>query len=91
MVKRIREAIEHYGLTADDLGLTRSRAVKRRGATKPAASKPERKPRKARSPAGVVKYRDEEGRTWTGHGRAPNWYKAALQAGKVPEDLRVKE
>jgi len=91
VVRRIREAIEHYGLTADDLGLSRTRVVKRREAVTPASGKPGRKRRGALRSAGVVKFRDEEGRTWTGHGRAPNWYKAALESGKAPEDLRVKE
>jgi len=36
-----------------------------------------------------VKYRDEEGRTWTGRGKRPNWFKAALEAGKKPEDFAV--
>lgn len=27
--------------------------------------------------------------TWTGKGRQPNWYRAAIAAGKSPEDLEI--
>ncbi len=46
-------------------------------------------PRK-RSPA-VAKYANpaNESDTWSGRGRKPRWFVAALQAGKKPEDLTV--
>ena len=28
--------------------------------------------------------------SWTGCGKRPNWFKAAIAAGKKPEDLAVK-
>lgn len=86
VIARIKEAIEHYGLTAADLGLRKSRVTKSGSAGKTAAKKG--KPRKARK-AGVVKFRGEQGQTWTGHGRAPNWFKAALEAGATRESLAV--
>ncbi len=46
-------------------------------------------PRK-RAPA-VAKYAnpDDESDTWSGRGRKPRWFAAALKAGKMPEDLMI--
>jgi DNA-binding protein H-NS len=82
VIIRIKSAIEHYGLTARDLGLSTRRAgastgrVAHKAMTREAVRKPV-----------PVKYRDEEGHTWTGRGKRPNWFKAALESGKTPEDL----
>lgn len=103
VVARIRQAIAHYGLTAQDLGLTTGRggrragrvaagAVRRGAADVGAASdSPSRNAsgRPAR-PKGVVKFRDDAGHTWTGVGKRPRWYTEALASGKTPEDLRVR-
>lgn len=43
-----------------------------------------------RAPA-TQKYHDGEGNTWSGRGKRPHWFVAALSAGKTPEDLLVKE
>lgn len=81
VIARIKEAIAHYSLTAADLGLSGS-------------AKPGRKPKaaskalKAKS-AGVVKYRDDAGHTWSGHGRRPQWFLDALASGKAEADLRA--
>lgn len=80
VVERIKAAIATYGLTARDLGL----------AGRPAAPAPKRRPgRKAAKPASAVQFRDENGNTWSGRGRRPGWFVAALAAGKKPEDLRA--
>ncbi len=46
--------------------------------------------RKARKPS-VPKYRnpDDPSMTWTGKGRQPEWFKAAIAAGKTPEDMAI--
>jgi DNA-binding protein H-NS len=40
---------------------------------------------------GVPKYADpsDASKTWTGKGRRPDWFIAALDAGKTPEDMAV--
>ncbi len=47
-----------------------------------------------RKPAnvGVAKYADpaNPSKTWTGKGRQPEWYKAAIAAGKSPKQLEIK-
>lgn len=86
VVGRIKEAIAHYGITADELfggtGATRKRAAKK------AAAKPRKSA--AKKPGGVAKYTDGAGRTWSGVGKRPNWFKDALAAGKQAEDLLIK-
>ena len=84
VIGRIKSAIDHYGLTAKDLGLTATRA----GATaqKAARRTSARKALAVKKPA-AVKFRDEAGNTWSGRGKRPNWFKSALESGKTPEDL----
>jgi DNA-binding protein H-NS len=82
VVQRIRVAIAHYGLSAQDLFNAAAPAAKRgprRRAGKPAAKK---------SPS-PIRYRDEHGNAWTGHGQRPRWFKDALASGKTREDLAV--
>jgi DNA-binding protein H-NS len=45
---------------------------------------------KKRAPA-VAKYANPANRaeTWSGRGRKPRWFEAALNAGKSPEDLAI--
>ena len=92
MIARIKEAIAHYDLSAEDLGLTPARGKPGR----PAGAAPAKAARKGRKPAGpkktvgVIKFRDEAGNEWTGRGKRPNWYKAALAAGKTSESMLVK-
>ena len=90
VVQRIKEAIAHYGLTAQDLfGAKAGKAAppkKAKAARKNAAAKKVGKKTKA----GVIRYRDDAGHTWTGNGKRPNWFKDAIASGKTPEDLLVK-
>ncbi len=92
VVAKIKDAIAHYGLTAADLGLA---SVARKYAKAAAASggKPVSKRRKKGGPkpsARAVKFKDDQGNTWGGMGKRPVWFKAALAAGKTPEDLLAK-
>ena len=89
VVARIREAIQHYGLTAADLGLAPAAARKAKAAGKPAAKTRRRKSAKAK-PARAVKFRDENGRTWGGIGKRPQWLRDALAAGKTLQDFAVQ-
>lgn len=47
-------------------------------------------PRRKRSPA-VAKYRHPEkpAETWSGRGRQPRWFAAAIASGKTPDDLAI--
>lgn len=90
VIERIRTAIEFYGLTPADLFETKTRATptsKRKGVTAAPSNMVAAKKEKKVS---VVKYQDETGKTWTGHGKRPSWFIAALENGKTTEDLLVK-
>jgi DNA-binding protein H-NS len=101
-ISNIKKAIQIFGLTAADLGLSAAGSVK-----------PGRKPIKARvadarTTAGkrrgrpakkagadkrsivAPKYRDSAtGITWTGRGKQPKWLSAAISSGKTLEDFKI--
>ena len=91
VIGRIREAIDHYGLTAADLGF-RTSGPKADQAPTPGRKKPGRKPgAKAAKPATAALYRDEAGRTWGGRGKRPKWLHEALASGRTLEDFKVPQ
>ena len=68
VIKRIKEAISVYGLTAQDLGLGGGKAAKG------GAPRTQRPAAKGKLVVGLAKYRDPAtGKTWTGRGKPPNW------------------
>ena len=92
VIAKVKDAIAHYGLTATDLGLSKAAGIVGKS---PAAvgSKPMKKRRNnaaAKPAVKPVKFKDDKGHTWGGIGKRPDWFKAALAAGKTPEDLLAK-
>lgn len=94
VIAKIKDAIAHYGLTAQDLGFSAARPqtakapkgkklIRKKGRKSPGAASSAKSARAA-------KYADGQGRTWAGIGNRPEWFKAALAAGKTPEDLLIK-
>ena len=100
----IKMAIQIFGITAADLGLTESRSVK--------SGRKAVKSKTVNAKAGKVKsrgrpttsrvrgadkrsivsttYRDSAtGITWTGRGKQPKWLSAAISAGKTLEDFKI--
>jgi DNA-binding protein H-NS len=75
VVARIKEAIAHYGLTAEQLGFGRGSSEKAKG--------------KASLKTVLAKYADGNGNFWSGMGKRPNWLHEALNAGKTLDELRV--
>lgn len=49
-------------------------------------AKPIKAVKKAPTPP---KYRDEAGNAWTGNGKRPRWFLAAMASGKTPKDLEI--
>lgn len=81
VVARIRVAITHYGLTADQLGLgstTNSLKVK----TKSKAGKA--------TPQRSAKYSDGQGNSWSGIGKRPYWLRDALNAGRTLDEFTAE-
>ncbi|WP_292447662.1 H-NS histone family protein [Methylibium sp.] len=84
VVARIKEAIAFYDLSAEQLGLG---GAKRPG-RKPGAAKSGRKSAATGGKrASKVKYRDDAGNSWSGHGRRPKWFLDALASGKTAQDM----
>lgn len=83
VIARIKEAIAVYGLTAADLGLSAKgpKATASKAGRKAAAKK------SRKTKGGKVKFHDDNGNTWTGHGRRPQWFLDAIAGGKTPEQL----
>lgn len=83
VVERIKVAIDHYGLTSDQLFGTSSvepRVVSSR------AVQPRGKSARTRN-ALTTAYTDGSGNTWGGRGPRPRWLREALAAGKSLEDF----
>lgn len=79
VIRRIRKAIDYYGLTAEELGF--APGTRGEAAAGNAARKTSRKV--------AVKYRDGAGNEWSGRGRRPAWFIAALAAGRSIDELEV--
>lgn len=95
VVARIQAAIAHYGLTPADLfgktaGPVRRQPAARTAAKADKAPKAPKAPKAARAPS-PAKYQDDAGHQWSGVGKRPNWFKAALADGKTAEDLLVNK
>jgi DNA-binding protein H-NS len=85
VVGRIRDAIDAYKLTAEDLGFgTKAKATFKKAA--PAKTRAKKGPK----PAPVVKFRNEAGGTWGGRGKRPQWLRDAIAGGKTLADFAVK-
>jgi DNA-binding protein H-NS len=83
VIARIRTAIEHYGLTPQQLF-----GQAKRSTPKAAGKKVPARKSKAKGVKVAIKYRDGEN-TWTGRGNKPRWLAARLAEGKALEDFKV--
>jgi DNA-binding protein H-NS len=89
VIKEIKDAIAHWGLTAEDLGFGVAKpSANSRKTAKQGRSISQAK-RQAKSVASAVKYRDENGNVWGGRGPRPAWLRAAIEAGRTPEEFLV--
>jgi DNA-binding protein H-NS len=97
VVARIQAAIAHYGLTAQDLFGKDTRAAKPQATGKRAklartvTPVKTAKPAKPANPPAAAKYQDEVGHRWSGIGKRPNWFKAALASGKTAAELLAQK
>ncbi|SDJ16572.1 H-NS family nucleoid-associated regulatory protein [Variovorax sp. OV700] len=73
VIARIKDAIAHYGLTAEQLGYGGTRGAKTK-AQKLTDSK-------------VAAYSDGAGNSWRGRGPRPQWLKAAIAAGRSLDEF----
>lgn len=85
---RIKEAIAVYGFSAADLGF--GKKAGRVAATAKQGVKRGRAASKRTGAASAPKFKDDQGNVWSGRGPRPTWFKAALEAGKSPDELLAK-
>lgn len=98
VIARIKEAIEAFGLTADDLGLAGGKGKRGRqpgAAKKTTAGKVGKRARAAKvaKPAktnGAPKFADSNGNSWSGRGPRPAWLRTALEAGATLDSFSAK-
>lgn len=103
VIARIRTAIDHYGITAADLGLSggvagRKRSIGKRGRRSARgtgkasvfARDADASTKPDAAPRSIL-YRDEAGRTWVGLGKRPQWLRDALASGRSLDEFRVTE
>ena len=84
VIARIKVAIDVYGLTHQDLFEAKA---KKMGRPKKVADVAAKKPAKKKAAA---KFKDPTSdKTWTGHGKRPGWFVAAIEAGTKAEELAV--
>jgi len=84
VVARIKTAIDFYKLTTKDLFGAEAKKV---GRPKKVADVAAKRPAKRKAAA---KYKDPASdKTWTGHGKRPGWFVAAIADGIVATDLAV--
>lgn len=78
VVARIKTAITHYGLSAEQLGFgTRSTSARKARTASIGASN------------AAAKYGDGEGNYWSGRGPRPHWLRDALNAGRTLEEFAI--
>lgn len=77
VVDRIKVAIAHYGLTAEQLGLGTSGKIAQPKAALKSSGKSN------------AKFDDGNGNLWSGRGPRPRWLRDALTAGRSIDEFRV--
>jgi len=93
VIERIKSAIDFYGLTSADLfepnlaATPQAKPKLKSKATSVKRSKVVVKKKERATP--VIKYQDGAGHSWSGHGKRPGWFKAAIEGGKTADDLRI--
>ena len=83
-VRQVKALMKKLGVTVEDLATKPTTPTGRKPAQKTA--------RKAGQKAGAkipVKYRDENGNSWTGRGKTPIWIVEAAKVGKSRDTFKV--
>ncbi|RYF57513.1 MAG: H-NS histone family protein [Comamonadaceae bacterium] len=79
VIDRIKVAIAHYGLTAEQLGLSAKKSTAKQRSAKPVGRK-----------ADAAKYADGTGNEWSGRGPRPHWSRDALAAGRGLDEFKTE-
>ncbi|MDB5826049.1 MAG: hypothetical protein JWQ73_269 [Variovorax sp.] len=88
VIDRIKEAIKHYSLTADQLGFDGAKTAAIVAAPAPVPS-PATKSTGNGNGNGKPQFSDQSGNVWGGRGPHPAWLREALQAGHNIREFRI--
>ena len=88
VLAELRELMNAYGITAEELSRPASKTARPKAVPAKAASPSKGKKPAAPSPA---KYRGPQGQTWTGHGTAPKWLNELVAGGKTRDDFLIRQ
>lgn len=79
----VEKVAREFGVDVSDLvgGATATGGKRKRGPKKAGGAPKKGKPRFANP--------DDKSQTWTGKGRRPAWYVAAIDAGKSPDEMAI--
>ena len=82
VIEDIKQKMKAYGLTAQDIGLSRAGAtgVRRKKKSAGGAAKPKAKAR----------FRGPNGETWSGRGLTPRWLATLVSQGTPKEDFAIR-
>ncbi|MGK6310786.1 H-NS family nucleoid-associated regulatory protein [Variovorax sp. DT-64] len=86
VVARIKVAIAHYGLTAEQLGLGGTSEQGRSGARADSRATSRADSRSVAS----ARYADGKGNTWSGRGPRPRWLREAIDGGGSIDAFRTQ-
>lgn len=96
VIERIKTAIAHYGLTAEQLGFKDPTPAPTAAAstsnllTPPSAKPATKNARKSKGKdKGEAQFSDESGNVWGGRGPRPAWLREALLAGRDINEFRI--
>jgi DNA-binding protein H-NS len=87
VIAQIKAAIAAYDLTAQDLGLTGKTKAEKPGKRAAKGTGIKRGAGKKAKAAPSIKFRDDNGNTWSGRGPRPGWLKTALEGGAKLESF----
>jgi DNA-binding protein H-NS len=87
-IRKVRALMKKLGVTVADLAEAPAAKAAKSGQVR---GRPKKSAAASKKPGAKipVKYRDENGNTWTGRGKTPLWIVEAEKAGKSRDTLKV--
>lgn len=89
-IKKVKALMKKLGVTVADLTEEPAAPVKGRRGRKPGSSTSAAKTGRKAGSKVAIKYRDDQGNTWTGRGKTPRWLADAEKAGANREQFLIK-
>ena len=84
--RRKKDALQAMEKTAKEFGFSLKDVI---GGEAKSADKPKKGKKQKAKAKPAYRNPDDASQTWTGKGRKPNWFIAALDAGKSADDMKI--